>query len=257
MFTTDQIALQLYTVRDAMKADFMGALGTVAHAGYKAVEFAGYGDYTPAQVRARIDGLGMRAMGAHVQSPRVMNDLDAAIDDVQTLGGEYVIIPHLAQADYFATPDQVRALAATFNEIGPKVKAAGLSFLYHNHNFEFTPFEDGSETLSPYELLVSLTDPASVGFELDVFWAEVAGQTGHRLIRAYPNRFPSLHIKDMDDDGEDAPVGTGKLSWQPVLEAGEQVGGSRWLVVEQDNPRDPIVDITTSFDNLSVIVGGS
>lgn len=257
MFTTDQIALQLYTVRDAMKQDFMGGLGMVAEAGYKAVEFAGFGDHTPAEVRTRIDELGMRAMGAHVQAPRVMNDLDAAIQDIHTIGGEYVIVPFLAHADYFRTPDQVRKLAETFNEIGPKVKAAGLSFLYHNHNFEFTAFEDGGESQSPYELLLTLTDPATVGFELDVFWAEVAGQTGHRLIREYPNRFPSLHIKDMDDAGEDAPVGSGKLSWQPVLEAGEQVGGSRWLVVEQDNPKSPVEDIRTSFANLSVIVSGS
>ena len=257
MFTTDQIALQLYTVREAMKQDFMGGLGTVAGAGYRAVEFAGFGDHTAAEVRARIDELGMRAMGAHVQAPRVMNDLDAAIQDIHTIGGEYVIVPFLAHADYFTTPDQVRRLAETFNEIGPKVKAAGLSFLYHNHNFEFTAFADGSESQSPYELLLTLTDPATVGFELDVFWAEVAGQTGHRLIREYPNRFPSLHIKDMDDAGEDAPVGSGKLSWQPVLEAGEQVGGSRWLVVEQDNPKNPVEDIRTSFTNLSVIVSGS
>jgi sugar phosphate isomerase/epimerase len=257
MFTTDQIALQLYTVRDAMKQDYFGALGAVAGAGYTAVEFAGYGDHTPAQVRARIDELGLRAMGAHVQATRVMNDLDGAIEDVKTLGGEFVIIPYLAPTEYFTTPDQVRKLAETLNGIGPKVKAAGLGFLYHNHNFEFTPFADGSETLSPYELLLTLTDPESVGFELDVFWAEVAGQTGHRLIREYPNRFPSLHIKDMDDAREDAPVGTGKLSWQPVLEAGEQVGGSRWLVVEQDNPKDPMADIATSFTNLSAIVSGS
>ena len=257
MFTTDQIALQLYTIRDAMKQDYFGALGTVAEAGYRAVEFAGFGDHTAAEVRARLDELGLRAMGAHVPAPRVMDDLDAAIDDVRTVGGEYVIVPYLAQADYFTTPDQVRRLAETFNGIGPKVKAAGLGFLYHNHNFEFTPFADGGETRTPYELLVSLTDPASVGFELDVFWAEVAGQTGHRLIRQYPGRFPSLHIKDMDDNREDAPVGTGKLSWQPVLEAGEQVGGSRWLVVEQDNPKEPVQDIRTSFTNLSAIVSGS
>ena len=257
MFTTDQIALQLYTIRDAMKGDFLGTLGTVAEAGYRAVEFAGYGDHTATEIRTRLDDLGVRAMGSHTQYARFQDDLDGAISDMQTLGGEYLIVPFLSHADHFTTPDQVRRLAETFNGFGARVQAAGLRFLYHNHNFEFTAFEDGGESLAPLELLISETDPATVGFELDVFWAEIAAHTAHRLIRTYPNRFPSLHIKDMDDNREDAPVGAGKLSWHPVLEAGEQVGGSRWLVVEQDNPKDPMADIRTSFTNLSVIVTGT
>jgi sugar phosphate isomerase/epimerase len=257
MFTTDRIALQLYTVREAMGQDFMGTLGTIAGAGYKAVEFAGYGDHAVADVRARIDELGMRAMGAHTPWPRVREQLDEAIEDIQTLGGEYLIVPYLPAAEYFSSPDQVKALAEEFNGIGAKVKAAGLTFLYHNHDFEFVPFATGDETLSPYELLLGSTDADAVSFELDVFWAEKGGHTGHRLIRSYPNRFPSLHIKDMGDDGRDAPVGEGKLSWQPVLEAGDQVGGSRWLVVEQDTPRDPLRDVAVSHQNLSAIVSGS
>lgn len=257
MFTSDQIALQLYTVREAMAADFLGTLGEVAEAGYPAVEFAGYGTVGAAAVRARIDELGLRAMGAHTPYAKLDEDFEAAARDVITVGGEYVIVPFLARDEFFATPDQVRALAQTFNGFGRKAQAMGLSFLYHNHDFEFRAWDSGDETLTPYELLVRETDPALVGFELDVFWAEVAGQTGHRLIRAYPGRFPSLHIKDMGDDGDDAPVGAGKLSWQPVLEAGEQIGGSRWLVVEQDHPKDPIANITDSFTNLSAIVHGS
>ncbi|HEV2530017.1 MAG TPA: sugar phosphate isomerase/epimerase [Thermomicrobiales bacterium] len=257
MYPSYQIALQLYTIREAMAQDFMGTLGTVAEAGYPAVELAGFGGRSAAEVRTRLDELGMKAMGAHTPMNRATDELDAAIEELQTVGAEYFIVPYLQADQYFRTPDQVRALAAQFNEIGAKVKAAGLRFLYHNHDFEFVPFADGGETMSPYELLITSTDPDSVGFELDVFWVERGGHTAHRLIRSYPNRFPSLHIKDMADNGDDAPVGEGKLSWQPVLEAGEQVGGSRWLVVEQDYPKDPLNDVRTSYANLDAIVRGS
>jgi len=48
----DKIGLQLYTVRDLMKQDFDGTLAKVAAIGYKEVEFAGYFDHSPKDVRA-------------------------------------------------------------------------------------------------------------------------------------------------------------------------------------------------------------
>src|SRR5882757_7115721 len=48
----DKVGVQLYTVRDDMKRDFEGTIAKVASIGYKEVEFAGYFDHTPQQVRA-------------------------------------------------------------------------------------------------------------------------------------------------------------------------------------------------------------
>ena len=53
----EKLAVQLYTVRDQMKADFDGTLAKVAQIGYKEVEFAGYFDHTGQQVRAAAFGL--------------------------------------------------------------------------------------------------------------------------------------------------------------------------------------------------------
>ena len=253
MFTTDQIALQMYTVRDAAKNDFPGTLEAVAQAGYKAVEFAGYNGMSVDDLRAKLDQLGVRTMGCHTPMNRLENEFDTVIAEMQSLGSAFVIVPYLPRADYFTTEDQVRRLAETLNGFGQRSKGTGIQFLYHNHDFEFPAFPEGGTT-SPYELLVSETDPDAVGFELDTFWAEKGGYSAQRIIRSYPNRFPSLHIKDLGDDGEDAPVSTGTMSWNPILEAGEQIGGSKWLVVEQDNPKNPIEDIMTSFRNLSLIV---
>ena len=47
----DRVGLQLYTVRDLMKADMPGTLAKVANIGYKEVEFAGYFGRTPDEVR--------------------------------------------------------------------------------------------------------------------------------------------------------------------------------------------------------------
>ena len=52
------VGLQLYTVRDLMKADFEGTLAAVAKVGYKEVEFAGYFGRTPGQVKDGTQGRG-------------------------------------------------------------------------------------------------------------------------------------------------------------------------------------------------------
>lgn len=257
MFTADQIALQLYTLRDVMAEDFMGTLGTVAEAGYPAVEFARYGGQDPAAVRARLDEVGMRTMGAHTPFAALMEDFQKAAGDVVTVGGQYLIVPGVPKDEYLETPDQVRRLAGIFNGFGEAAQEIGLTFLYHNHDFELRHREGWSESdLTALELLLHETDPALVNFELDVFWAMVAGRDSEELIRAWPGRFASLHVKDMGNDGEDAPVGTGRPDWAPIFAAADEVGGTKWLVVEQDNPRDPLVDIRTSIDNLRGIVAG-
>lgn len=258
MFTSRQIALQLYTVRDEFARDPLETLGAVARMEYPAVEFAGYGGQEAGAVRNRLDDLGLLAMGAHTPFAALMDDFQRAANDVVTIGGQYLIVPGVPRDEYLETPDQVRRLAGIFNGFGEAARDMGLAFLYHNHDFELRHSEGWSESgLSALELLLHETDPTTVNFELDVFWAETAGRSGEELIRAWPGRFPSLHVKDMDPAGEDAPVGTGRYDFRPVFAAAEAVGGTRWLVVEQDNPRDPLGDSQTSFTNLSAMLSES
>jgi sugar phosphate isomerase/epimerase len=254
MFTSDQIGLQLYTLREPMKADFLGTLAKVAQIGYHAVEFAGYGGLEVAPLRLKLDELGLKTIGSHVPYQRLIEDFPVAAAEIQTLGGQYIVAPSVPK-ESLATAEAVRYLADSFNTIGERAKQAGLIFAFHNHHAEFTPLPNGNGA-TPYDILINETDPDYVHFELDIFWAEYAGQSARRIIRSYPNRFPLLHIKDMEDTPEraDAPVGTGKLSWGPVLEAGDLVGGSRWLIVEQDNPKNPLEDIAVSYRNLDALL---
>ena len=62
----DRIGIQLYTVRDAMKTDFEGTIAKVAATGYKEVEFAGYFDHSPKDVRAILDKNGLASPSCHV-----------------------------------------------------------------------------------------------------------------------------------------------------------------------------------------------
>ncbi|HEY1869556.1 MAG TPA: sugar phosphate isomerase/epimerase, partial [Chitinophagaceae bacterium] len=62
--------IQLYSVRDDMKADPSGTLKKVADIGYKYVEHANYVDrkfygYTPTDFKKLLDGLGLQMKSGH------------------------------------------------------------------------------------------------------------------------------------------------------------------------------------------------
>jgi sugar phosphate isomerase/epimerase len=251
---TDQIALQLYTVRERTAADFVGTLRELAAIGYRAVEIAGYGKVPVRALRAALDELGLRATGAHMAYERFEAEFGQVVAELRALGAEFAIVPWLAR-ERWGGGQGVRRLAARFNEWGERCRAEGLTFGYHNHAFEFEPLPgEGGRTM--LDALLAETDPALVAFELDVYWAAYAGADPLGLLRRHAERIPLLHLKDMGVDPErsDVPVGAGTITWGPILEAAE--AGVQWYIVEQDNPRDPLADVTASLRAVEAMATG-
>jgi sugar phosphate isomerase/epimerase len=145
-------------------------------------------------------------------------------------------------------PQAAAELPGQLDEWGRICRQSGLRFAYHNHAFEFAALGSSGRTL--FDGLLS-TDPDLVELELDVFWAEYAGKDALTLIREHGDRIALLHVKDIaaDQDPQDVPVGRGSLDWAAILAAGK-TADVRWFVVEQDNPRDPLDDITQSLRYL-------
>jgi sugar phosphate isomerase/epimerase len=244
----DQIALQLYTVRTETQTDFLGTLRAVAEAGYPAVEFAGYGNLSAAELRRALDEYGLRAMGAHVQLDAFATRLPDVCAELQTLGAEFAIVPWLPP-DRRGDVDQARWLAETFNEWGDRCREEGIRFGYHNHDFEFAPLP-GEQPTTMFEILLTETDPKVVALELDVGWVQFVGADPLDLIRRHAERFPALHIKDLapGEELKDVPVGDGIVDWPSILTAAEAT--SAWYIVEQDKPGDPLADSARSLRYL-------
>jgi sugar phosphate isomerase/epimerase len=89
--------------------------------------------------------------------------------------------------------DDWRWVAGELNRIGEKVKAAGMTFGYHNHGPEFGT--EGGVVF--YDELLRLTDPKLVIFEMDCGWVFAAGRNPIDYLSKTPERFPLLHVKDM------------------------------------------------------------
>src|SRR5512145_1026858 len=124
----EKIGIQLYTVRDQMKADFEGTLARIAQIGYKEVEFAGYFDRAPADVRAILDRNGLSAPATHI----MLMDIEGwkkSIDTAKAVGHQYVVVPWILE-EKRKTLDDWKKVAAVFNQAAQLTKDAGMQFAY-------------------------------------------------------------------------------------------------------------------------------
>jgi len=222
-------AIQLYTVRDLLKADFRGTLAGLAEMGYGAVEFAWvYGGLAPAELAALLKDLGLACCGMHVSLDQLTDPAGECYGYADALASEFVTTSLAGSVG----KDWDAAIAGAA-KAGATAAARGRTFSYHHHAQEFARI-GGRYAL---DLLLERTDPALVKVQLDTHWILKGGEDPVRYIRRYAGRCPQLHIKDMDrSDGMTAEVGTGILDVSGVLAAARD-SGVRWVIVEQDHTK--------------------
>jgi sugar phosphate isomerase/epimerase len=247
----EQISLQLYTVREETSRDMPETLRKVSEIGYPAVEFAGYGNLAPRDLKTILDDLGLRASGAHVPLSSWENP-ERVLADMQALDCAHAVLPSVPP-ERREDEASVASLAEDLNRWGDLCRREGVAFSYHNHDFEFAPL--GQTTM--WDVLVRETDPKLVGLELDLYWIKYAGADPKTVLQDLGDRVSLLHLKDMapDDTLSDVPVGEGTLPWNELLQAAE-AAGVQWYIVEQDNPRDALEDVKISLQNLRRLAAG-
>jgi len=241
----DKIGIQLYTVRDQMKADFEGTLARIAQIGYKEVEFAGYFDRTPADVRAILERNGLTAPSTHMMSDNA-EGWKKAVDLAKSVGHDYLVAPWIPEQKRM-TLDGWKRVAEEFNRVGQVAKDAGIQFAYHNHDFEFPKMEGQV----PYDVLLQSTDPKLVQLEIDLYWITKGGQDPLAYFARWPGRVPLVHVKDSLGGPEHkmVDVGQGKIEWRRIFAKREQAGIKHFFV-EHDQPPQPFDDIATSYTYL-------
>ena len=246
------IALQMYTVRDYTAKDFGGTLAKVAEIGYEAVELAGDGGLPAAEMKKLLDDNGLKCIGSHTGFEQLEADPQPAIDYNLTIGNPYVVIPWLGE-QYRGDADGWKAMGSRFAAIGEKVKAAGLTLCYHNHDFEFKVEEDGVPGL---DLLYANADPSLLQVELDTFWVKAGGKNPADYVTKYADRAPLIHIKDMKAEKVDfTEVGTGIMDFPAIFEAGKNGIVKAWIVEQDRCDRDPMESIAISYANIKKLLG--
>jgi len=240
------VGLQLYSVRNLLPKDFEGTLQKLAAAGYREVEAAGYFDKTAADFGNALQKAGLKCVSTHHQLTQLKTQLDQLIQYGQAIGLEYIIC---SWAGVHRDPtrkgelnlDDWRYVADQFNAIGAKVKAAGMTFGYHNHVVEF-----GTENgIVFFDELLKRTDPNVVKFEMDCGWVVGGGHNPVDYLTKFPERFPLLHVKDMvkEPDGKlrNVVMGKGFIDYKPIFRAA--TGLKHYFIEQEEFEGDPMTEL--------------
>jgi len=241
--------IQLYSVRDEMKANPVETLKAVANMGYKYVEHANYINrkfygYSAADFKKLLADHGLTMLSGHTvmgpthweASKRDFSDSwKYTVEDAAIVGQELVISPWLDDS-LRKTADDLKRYMEIFNLSGKLCNKWGMRFGYHNHNFEFTQ-KLGNETV--YEIILTNTDPTLVTQQLDFGNLYGTGADALAIVKNNPGRFVSMHVKDeiMNAKGtgyESTVLGKGVQVVKEIIDQGKKTGGTMHFIIEQE-----------------------
>jgi len=250
------IGLQLYSVREFLPTDYAGTLKQLGAMGYQEVEAAGFFNHSAAEVKQAMSDAGLRCVSAHYALADLKPHLDEIVAYGKSLGLSFII----CSAPMMRDPSRAKGLswnatmeavslddwkwnADQFNEIGAKVKDAGIQFGYHNHFVEFHRKEGG---VRPYDVILKTTDPQLVTLEMDVGWVVIGGGKPEEYLTQYPTRFTQLHVKQFKLEnwkpGEE-PISTemtqGSLDYKSIFAAAKKTSVQHIYVEQEAFPDMP------------------
>ena len=260
--------LQLYSVRDEMKKDPLGTLKQLSAMGYKHVEHANYVErkfygYAAKDFKKVLDDLGLQMPSGHTvmgkphwdDAKKDFTDLwKYTVEDAAVVGQEFVISPSLDE-NLRKTADDLKRYMEVFNKSGELCKKSGMKFGYHNHDFEFSVKLDGKTV---YDLMLQNTDPDLVIQQLDIGNLYNGGAKAIDIVRQYPGRFQSMHVKDeiksaandQNHEFESTVLGKGIVNVKEVIDLGKKSGGTKHFIIEQESyqGRTPIDSVREDLE---------
>lgn len=250
----DRIGLELYSVRNAMRADPERTLAAVRAIGYTDVEllwsFKNF-DRTPQQVRATLNHEGLRAPSAHLAPEAIIAaDWPTSLETAKLLGHDYLIVPSLPD-ETKQSLDAWRRWADGFNQAGAIARRAGVWLAFHNEPDHMTPI--GNDPAIPYDVFVERLDPSAVRLQLDVGNMMVGGGDPMRYLQRYADRYWTFHLKDtVADRSHDTELGTGVFDLKRFLAAVPALQ-RKPCYVEQEGPKDELASARQNFDYVHAL----
>ncbi len=234
-----------YTYRKDFEKDVASTLDKIKSIGIKDMEFSNLFGKTAAELRALVDQRGIKCSSFGVSYNDLVNKTAEVAEKAKILGADYVRVASIPHKAAFTKDDADRAIE-DFNRIGKILKEEhGLTFVYHNHGFEFEPYQDG--TL--YDYLVQKTNPKYVSFELDILWAFFPGHDPVQLLNKYGKRFRLMHLKDLrkgvkgnlsggTSPENDVALGTGQINIPLVIKAAKKAGIRHYYIEDESSKVD-------------------
>lgn len=247
-----KFALQLYTVREPAKKDLKGTLTRAREIGYEYLQWSGMPQLPANEIRAMLDDLGLKVIAVHTGVEAFEKDFAAELLFWKTVGTPFIATGGMPKDNQKTLEDWKRG-AERLGKIGAALDRAGIDYGYHNHAGEFEKYPEDDRL--KIDILMDLTKPEHLKFEMDVAWVYEGGQDPAAYLRKYKGRCPVIHIKDVAKDQPEGKhvfteLGRGVLDMAELLKAGQE-SGVEWYVYEQDTcPGDPLDSAKISYDWL-------
>ena len=245
--------VQLYTLRDHIQtaADFEKTLERLSAMGVDLVQISGIGrDVTPAEQKESLERYGMSVCVTHQSFDRIMNDIDALIELHHIIGCDALGLG-CAPAEARGTVENVRAFLEKVQSAAEKLRENGISFHYHNHDFEFHKLEDSGKTMM--DVMLEESDPELFHLIPDVAWIHYAGGDPAAFLERYSERVRVVHFKDHSPSGGKGPdfvsLGQGVVPLEECFSVCREKE-IPYVVYEQDNgwkDGDPFVSTAESL----------
>ena len=284
-----KLALQLYSLNKWIpQVGLEKALAEVAKLGFQGVEFAGYYDKKPAELKKMLADNGLAVAGTHVSNDKYGFDtkkftynpevLKRTADFELGYGNTLVICPgggnfppgcswSTGKGGEAAKPSQAiddftKKLVELYNKAAADATKLGIKIGLHNHTWEHAIFMQNG--VSFWDYFFSNTDKA-VCMEQDVGWTTCAGDfikgvTPMAQYAKYPHRSPTLHAKEngMGKDvkefdailGQPGKPGATPVDWDAIAVAADKDGVEWWVVECERHFDDPNGAVKPSIEFL-------
>ncbi|MFH1739735.1 MAG: sugar phosphate isomerase/epimerase [bacterium] len=223
-----RVGINLIVFGEKLENDIAGVFGEVAEAGYEAVEAPNlFEKHGQSRVKELLSQTKVGVITAHVGYDDLAKEgrVGTHMAYLKSVGGQYLICSGVSDMNSLQGFEDS---AEFFNEVGRRCKEAGLTFCYHNHNWEFKAW-DGVKGI---HRLNELCDPNLVKLCTDVYWVHIGGEDPAEYIDRYKDRAGYYHFKD-GSPGKFVELGQGEVDLISARDAALKAGAD-WIICEQD-----------------------
>ncbi|OWV80947.1 hypothetical protein ATY77_24945 [Rhizobium sp. R634] len=178
---------------------------------------------------------------AHISLPALKARRSQIVDDCLRCGIRELFV-HIPQEIAVETMAYWTQIGTDLGAISAAMQSEGIALGFHNSSSGFKLLVNGQYG---FEVLFNAASGSPLIWQADIAWLHHAGVEPRDWLRRFSKVLTSAHIKDRAADSQKsaedgwANVGAGIMVWPSLWRAAVQYG-ARTLVIEHDNPPDPI-----------------
>ena len=226
------IALQAYSLRQTFAKHPLETMKSIRDAGYDGVEFYG-NDFAPDFYAALLRESGLVCAGWHTPFEALRDDFDNVVRRNLAVGNRNIAVPFLKMEN----AQQWTNVACAMQVIAEKLARYGIRMGYHNHAHEMVKTDSG---VTAWDIVAQNTSKEFF-MQLDTGNAMAGGADVMTELEKYPLRARTVHFKPYSLANKFKPaIGEDDIAWEKVLDFCEQRGATEWIIVEYEDPEDPV-----------------